>query len=95
MYVCVFTCSCAPGWHMFVRVCLRVGSHSVARACVHVCMCVCVQKCLHQKASFFCAAVAAELQTEMLLVIKKNQSEKRIFGNQPAEVPFFKQAAVE
>lgn len=60
-----------------------------------VCVCECVQKCLHQKASFFCAAVAAELQTEMLLVIKKNQSEKRIFGNQPAEVPFFKQAAVE
>lgn len=84
--MCVFMCSRVPGWHMSVCVCLRVGVHSAARACVHVCMCVCRSVCIRR---------LAELQTEMLLVIKKNQSEKRIFGNQPAEVPFFKQAAVE
>lgn len=47
------------------------------------------------KRSFSWAKVAAESQTEMPFVIKKNQIEKRIFGSQPDEITFFKQAAVE
>lgn len=87
---------------LFLCVCVRiayecawlgVGMYST----VSVALCICV--CLHQnrplRAPFFRAGAAAEFQAEMPFVIKKNQIEKRVFGSQPDEITFFKQAAVK
>lgn len=40
-------------------------------------------------------AAAAEFPAEMPFVIKKNPIEKGALGSRPAEITFFKQAAVE
>lgn len=56
--------------------------HSVANVFACVCMRAC--KCV--------SAFASEPTLKRPYVIKKNQIEKRKFGSQPDEIPFFKEA---
>lgn len=63
--------------------------HSVA------CLCVCVGVCASESFPFLCHIFLQSRSLKTEPVIKKNPTERRIFGKPPAKVPFFKQAAAE